>query len=155
MAEKEFKKDLYHYCLTFVNDRIKRVRSRLHEVRIALGSETKSSAGDKHETGRAMHQLEMEKLGQQLAGIEKTREILARVDIEVGDRPLSKIALGSLVKTSKATYFLAISAGKYQKGNQEANCISTVSPIGKLLLGKTVEDIVTFKGEEIKIINIL
>ncbi len=39
----------------------------------ALFSETKSSAGDKHETGRAMLQLEMEKTSQQLAVINQMK----------------------------------------------------------------------------------
>ena len=54
----------------FVNNRLQTVQDTLfHSNQKALQSETKSSAGDKHETGRAMLQLEMEKAGQQLSGI--------------------------------------------------------------------------------------
>ena len=45
----------------------------------ALQSETKSSAGDKHETGRAMLQLEIEKASQQFKAIRDMRTVLANI----------------------------------------------------------------------------
>ena len=47
----------------------------------ALQSETKSSAGDKHETGRAMLQLEIEKASQQFKAIRDMRTVLAKIDL--------------------------------------------------------------------------
>lgn len=68
---KNLKKDAYNFCVLFVNERLARIQGQIKELETALTSETKSSAGDKHETGRAMIQLEREKLGQQLAELEK------------------------------------------------------------------------------------
>ncbi len=145
------KEHLHQFCTTYVEERINRIQSQIKEIQVAFGSETKSSAGDKHETGRAMLQLEREKLGQQLAEAEKTKEVLAKVNIKGKSKGAS---LGSLVKTSKVNYFLAISAGEYQEGNQLVYCISAVTPIGKLLMGKSEGDTVTFNGEEIKVLEI-
>jgi len=145
------KEHLYQFCATYVEVRINRIQFRIKEVQVALGAETKSSAGDKHETGRAMLQLEREKLGQQLAEAEKTKKIFAKVNIK--DKSMCA-SLGSLVKTSKAHYFLAISAGEFQDGNKLVYCISAATPIGRLLIGKTVGDMVTFNGEEIKVLEI-
>lgn len=142
------KEHLYQFCASYVEERINRIQSRIKEVQVAFGSETKSSAGDKHETGRAMLQLEREKLGQQLAEAEKTKEVLAKVNIKDKSKWAS---LGSLVKTSRANYFLGISAGEYQEGDQLIYCISAVTPIGKLLMGKSEGEIVTFNQEEIKV----
>jgi len=109
----------------------------------ALSSETKSSAGDKHETGRAMLQLEMEKAGQQLAGINQMKMVLARIHIDF----TSTVKLGSLIMTDHANYFLAISAGEISIEGVTYFAISSGSPIGKLLLGKQVGDTVNFTRE--------
>jgi len=65
----EHKEILFNTCVEFVNKRAKTVASIIRSNQKALTSETKSSAGDKHETGRAMLQLEMEKASLQLEGI--------------------------------------------------------------------------------------
>ncbi|WP_394748168.1 3-oxoacyl-ACP synthase [Spongiimicrobium salis] len=146
--EKEL---LYAFCQDFVNARITRIQQTIADVATALTSETKSSAGDKHETGRAMLQLEREKAGQQLAEAEKMKSLLAKVPKE---RSAESIGLGSLVKCSEGFYFLAISAGEYTYGAERVYCISAQTPIGKLLLGKAIGDTIVFRGKEIRILDI-
>ena len=63
-----------------MNKRAQTVEEIISSNQKALHSETKSSAGDKHETGRAMLQLEMEKASQQLEGISQMNEILSKID---------------------------------------------------------------------------
>ena len=139
------KQKLYHYCEVFIEERFKTIQKTIEELQKALQSETKSSAGDKHETGRAMLQLEREKAGQQLAGITQMKEVLARIDVE----KTSKVArLGSLISTDKANYFLSISAGKLEISGNLYFAISVVSPIGKLLLGKQKNDVIIFNNNK-------
>ena len=108
MLQLKTKELLFNLCKDFVNKRLKTVQDIISSNQKALQSETKSSAGDKHETGRAMLQLEMEKASQQLEGISIMNQILSKVDISKS----SKIAhLGSVIITNKANYFLSISAG--------------------------------------------
>jgi len=145
------KQKLYDFCQTFVEGRISRIRNTIKDIQESLNSETKSSAGDKHETGRAMLQLEREKMGQQLEKAENIKMVLAKVDLENKSRT---VGLGSWVKTSKADYFLSISAGEYKDNSTSIFCISTGTPIGRLLLGKSEGDTITFIEEEIKIIKV-
>ena len=56
------KEELLKKCHQFVNNRLQNIEETISSNQTALQSETKSSAGDKHETGRAMLQLEMEKV---------------------------------------------------------------------------------------------
>ena len=65
------KESLFQQCEDFVNTRLQTIQIILSSHQKTLSPETKSSAGDKHETGRAMLQLEMEKAGQQLAAVEQ------------------------------------------------------------------------------------
>ncbi len=146
------KEVLFKQCETYVSNRLQTIEKIILDNQKALQSETKSSAGDKHETGRAMLQLEMEKAGQQLTGILKMQETLAKLDIS----KTTKIGhLGSLVITDKAAYFLSISAGKLTAFGNYFFAISVSSPIGKLLLGKQENDVVFFNEKEIKIIEII
>ncbi|KGL62463.1 3-oxoacyl-ACP synthase [Polaribacter sp. Hel1_85] len=151
MLQIEIKKELFKQCEDFVNNRLQTVEDIISSNRKALHSETKSSAGDKHETGRAMLQLEMEKAGQQLYGITQMKTILAKIDIS----KTSEVAhLGSLIETNSANYFLSISAGQFTIKGNNYFAISVSSPIGKLLLGKRISDTFVFNGNQIQITNI-
>ena len=146
------KEALFQQCVAHVNMRLQTIQTIISSHQKALSSETKSSAGDKHETGRAMLQLEMEKAGQQLAAVQQMQQTLAKIN---SSKPSTKIALGSVIKTSSAYYFLSISAGKLKDKETEYFAISPSSPIGKLLVGKKAEDTFTWNGKEITIDHVL
>ncbi len=144
----EVKQELYHLCTEFVNKRLQTIEQTIQSNQKALTSETKSSAGDKHETGRAMLQLEMEKAGQQLQNIRLMKETLAKLDLSTHE----KVArLGSLVVTDKTTFFLSISAGKLTANSKDFFAVSVSSPIGRMLLGKQENDSFIFNQHPIKI----
>jgi transcription elongation GreA/GreB family factor len=145
------KNEAYNYCGQFVSERLGRIQSQIKELETALTSETKSSAGDKHETGRAMIQLEREKLGQQLSELEKTQQLLSKVP---KDRKSQLVGLGNLVITDSFTYYIAISAGEYKNSKNSVYCISAATPIGKLIYGKAVGDTFHFNGKTSTILTI-
>lgn len=142
------KKELYEFCKAFVDTRIARIQNSIQDIQESLTSEIKSSAGDKHETGRAMLQLEREKLGQQLAEAEKMKQVLRKVGLKNNS---TTVSLGNLVRTSKSDYYVAISAGEYENIGSPVFCISCETPIGQLLMGKSAGDTFSFKNEEIAI----
>ena len=146
MDEKivDLKKALYNSCVEFIEQREETINRIINSNQSALTSETKSSAGDKHETGRAMLQLEMEKTSQQLDGIHDMRLILSKIRI---DDISEVIKLGSVVITNRGNYFLAISAGEINILGIKYFAVSTASPIGKLLLGKSVGNAFDFNHQ--------
>ncbi|WP_075340518.1 GreA/GreB family elongation factor [Tenacibaculum agarivorans] len=145
------KEELFKECLLYVEKRRKTIEDIITSNKKALLSETKSSAGDKHETGRAMLQLEMEKAGQQIQNVEKMSETLHKMDIS---KPSDFARIGSIIYTEKANYFLAISIGQIVVDQTSYFVISSASPIGKLLLGKRKGDRINFNGNSIKISSI-
>ena len=147
----QVKRHLLDSCNKYVDDRLTKLKTQIATIQESLLNETKSTAGDKHETGRAMVQLEREKTGQQLLETEKLQKIISRVNIE-NSSEFAK--LGSLVLTSQANYFIAISAGKIEMENNVYFAISTDTPIGKLLIGKKIDERVIFNNNEIIIKNI-
>ena len=146
------KKELYDRCYAHVNSRLQSIQNLISEIQESLLSETKSSAGDKHETGRAMLQLEREKAGQQLAEVQKLKETLTKIDLT---KSSNIVCLGSLVYTTQSNYFISISAGKFTVGNIDFFAISPNTPIGHLLLSKQVGHDVVFRNQNFKITNIL
>ncbi|MCX7551243.1 3-oxoacyl-ACP synthase [Xanthomarina sp. F2636L] len=147
----ELKQLLYFQCVEFCNNRLLNIQKTIEEIQESLTSETKSSAGDKHETGRAMLQLEREKAGNQLAEIQKLQEALSKIDVTKTNKV---IGLGSVVYTTQANYFIAISAGELKLNNQAFYAISPNTPIGKLLIGNQVDDTIIFRNFSFDIINV-
>ena len=143
MLELKIKEALFSQCKSFVNKRLQTVEAVLSSNQKALQSETKSSAGDKHETGRAMLQLEMEKAGQQLVGITQMKVVLSKIDVLKSSK---NACLGSIIITDKVQYFLSLSAGQLWVADKSYFAISVSSPIGKLLLGKQENDVISFNG---------
>lgn len=111
-------------------------------------SDTKSSAGDKFETGREMMQREMDKLS---ALVDNTLNSIAKLD-RLADLPASVIiSEGSLVETDQETYFISIGYGKLDS----IYAISIESPLGVELKGKRVGDRIEMRGRNITIKSIL
>ena len=152
ISDLELKQKLYNQCLAFIESRFQIIQNTINEIQEALTSETKSSAGDKHETGRAMLQLEREKSGNQLAETQKLKESFSKIDIS---KTSETVGLGSVVLTSQNNYFIAISTGEIKIGPAIFYAISPNTPMGQLLLGKKVGDDIAFKKQKFEIQKIL
>lgn len=151
MDNNNIKQSLYNQCFQFIENRLITVQKTMAEIQESLLSETKSSAGDKHETGRAMLQLEREKAGNQLAEIVKTKMLLSKISTE---NTSQKIGLGSVIYTTKSNYYIAISAGELTLETDKFYAISANTPIGQLLIGKTVGEEVVFRDNKFNIIMV-
>lgn len=74
-----------------------------------VANESKSSAGDKHETARAMMNLEQEKLERQYQELMTMKDRFDKINFE---SPIDKIQLGSLIETNKGFFLLSVGLGK-------------------------------------------
>tara|TARA_R110000782_G_scaffold251934_1_gene339601 strand:- start:60141 stop:60575 length:435 start_codon:yes stop_codon:yes gene_type:complete len=113
------KKALHQCCLTLAEDRIASLQHILKETQQAANNETKSSAGDKHETGRAMAQLETEKLTSQLTEALNIKQNLAQINPTITSKV---VVLGSAVYTNKGNFYIAASIGKVAIENEVFFC---------------------------------
>lgn len=147
----ELKENLLKFCKQHVADRRNTLQNQMDVLTESLGSGARSTAGDKHDTERAMVQLEQEKLGKQLLQVDLLKPVLEKIKIGASSE---KIALGSWVVTNTASYFIAVSAGAYTTNGSTVFCISPKSPIGQELLGKAVGESIMFRDEEQHILEI-
>ena len=145
--------NLFKHCEIILKKKLNTFYNQKKELKQALNSESKSSAGDKHEIGRAMIHLEMEKLGNLITEAEQNFKKLQFITNHNNNTEV--IGLGSVVITNKANYYISIAADIYKINSKIFYCISPKSPIGKLLLGKKIDDKIEFNNQVIKIIKIL
>jgi hypothetical protein len=115
-------------------------------------NDTKSSAGDKYETSRAMMQQEMDNAEASIYQVRMFKNELQRLPVE---EKSDIIISGSFVETDMGLYFIGLSLGKVEIQNQIVYAISTASPLGKMLLHKKVGDEINLNNTKqfIKSIN--
>jgi transcription elongation GreA/GreB family factor len=152
MDKQSLKLQLYNQCIDYVDKHIVNAQQAMNNATESGNDETKSSAGDKHETGRAMAQLEQEKSAKQLHEAVELKNSLLKISI---NQQSEKVSLGSLVITDKTNFYITIATGKMLIEDQIYFAISPNSPIGKALMGKSYGQKVNFNEEEYSIKNIL
>lgn len=121
------KKQLYALCTEHVEKRVQSLRSALKDMQDSVNEETKSSAGDKHETGRAMMQLETEQLSSQLREVLNEQDRLRQIQ---SDRRSRFVEPGALVITDSLRLYFAISVGKLLLNGEEYFALSLQTPLG-------------------------
>jgi hypothetical protein len=145
------KQQLYALCQQYVDQRIDRAREAMASLQVAADEETKSSAGDKYETGRAMMQLEMEKVLEQLNEAKKLKLALGGLE-NVG--VTSTVQPGSLVRTNQGNFYIAISIGSMVLQGHSYFVISPVSPVGMKFVGLRAEQSFTFNNKTYEVKSI-
>lgn len=142
----KLKQQLYDRCVAYVTQRIETAQIAIQVAQASANEETKSSAGDKYETGRAMMQLEIEKNTVQLSEALKLKKVMDQIDAV---KLTAIVEAGSLVITNLQNYYLAISAGQLMVNDRIYFAISLSSPIGLLLKDRKAGDSFVFNKKEI------
>ncbi|MFO0358781.1 MAG: hypothetical protein ACK50A_17635 [Sphingobacteriaceae bacterium] len=138
---KQFKEHILQKCKELVDEKLNKLFYALDELNESAEAESKSTAGDKHETGRAMIQLEQEKIGKQIQEWEIQKQILEKIDL---CKDSNRIALGTLIETDKGLFFLAVNLGRIKIKEQEVMVISTQSPLGKLMMSHQLNEALNY-----------
>jgi len=128
---------LHEQCLSYIQNCINNAQSALTDALQSGNSEGKSSAGDKHETTRALLQLEQEKHSKQLQEMTALKEKLIRIDPLIHSEIVST---GSIVITSAGNFYIAIAAGRLIVNDIFYFSISPNSPIALKLMGLKKKD---------------
>jgi len=137
------KQQIINICKAYLEEKMAIINRALEQTQASSNEDTKSSAGDKHETSRAMAHLENERLAKQLSVLIEQTEKLNSINPEVKN---TKVALGSFVNTDTLNLFLSVGLGKVKTDEIEFYAISLASPVAQNLLGKS-------KGNEFKMGN--
>lgn len=144
------KERLYKHCLAIIDERISMLKAQLNDLRASAEREDKSTAGDKHETGRAMIHLEQEQLQKQLTEFLQQVQNLRALKHSSDSNMIQN---GSVVHTNKGLFYIATGLGKIDFEDQTIFVISAASPLGKAFLGKKSGDEVVLGNQHYEILG--
>lgn len=147
----DLKKALVAACAQQIAGKLQALEDGMKALAEAAENDSKSTAGDKHETARAMVQLEQERMGKQLKEAQEQAQEFQRIDFQ---RIVVQVAPGALVQTPQAWFLIAIPLGKVVLNGQTVFVISPQSPLGKALQGLTLHGNVSFNGVSYEILSI-
>ena len=145
---KNIKHQITEELYNSIEKKIIFLKNSIKAAKESRDNETKSSVGDKYETGRAMMQMELEKNMEQLVKAENLKNGLAKIDFHIETQ---KVEFGSFIETDHGNYFISIAFGKVKINETSVFCISPISPLGKILTGKITGEKINFQGKEIEI----
>ena len=124
-------------------------RGDLLSLREALGTETKSSAGDKHETGRAMIHLEQARVLEAVNRLEAMRSKLRQYAAAVGT--VQRVSPGALVETTGPWVLVGVPLGKMQLPNALVLCVGAEAPLAQQWHGAKPGDQVALGPQKLTI----
>lgn len=133
------KQSYWTATMNHLTEKIAVIETALKDTQDSANSDTKSSAGDKHETSRAMAHIENERLATQLKVLQIQVETLQKINPTIQG---ISVNFGSLVFCGELRFFLSVGLGKIKHNRTGFFAIATNSPVGTSLLGKKVGDLI-------------
>lgn len=113
-----------------LTEKIQKFEKLIEDTR-ASNNDTKSSMGDKYETGREMLQQEINNLQRQLNEALNQQALLQKVNLE----SCSRVQNGALVETEKGLFYIIASVGEVICDNRKVMTVSGESPLAKAMAG--------------------
>ena len=114
-----------------ISYKIEKLEQLIAETR-ASNNDTKSSMGDKYETGREMLQQEINNLQTQLNEVVNQKLVLDKIS----EKNCEKVESGALVKTKTGLFYISVSTGEVIFDGQKIMAVSAESPLAKATAGK-------------------
>ncbi len=142
------KRELIKICESQLSEKKQMMVNSLASLQEALTNESKSSAGDKYETGTEMIQIEKQKVQTQL-GVLETNFKLLHTASHASQKDI--VQNGAFVVTNTAKYFIGPSLGKIMVDNDTIFVISPSSPLAQAMLNQKTGNEVKFNGQAITI----
>lgn len=145
------KERLHQTCVDYVEDRISTAQQAITAARESANDDTKSSAGDKYETGREMMQQEIDRNRKQLEESQKLKLVLERIE---PDKSVDLVQNGALVTTNYGKFYISISMGQIVVDDNIYFAVSSVSPIGLKLMKQTEGYEFDFNGKKFRVVKV-
>ncbi|GAB3914915.1 3-oxoacyl-ACP synthase [Mucilaginibacter boryungensis] len=146
------KQQLHQLCSEFVQQRMANAQQAIQSAEQSAAEDTKSSAGDKYETGREMLQQEKDRGMAQLTEANKLLVALNRISTAGKS---TRVEEGSVVKTNNGNFYIAVSAGVLNLAGESYFAISAASPIGYKMMGCKVDDWFEQNGKKYRVLEVI
>ena len=126
------KQKVYNHYQQILTDKISALQVVLNDLKESGANETKSTAGDKHETALAMLQIEQANKRAQMDELLAQKAVLNKIDPTI---QAVQVVHGSLIKTADQYFFISAALGKALVEDKNIIALSAQSPLGKILMG--------------------
>jgi transcription elongation GreA/GreB family factor len=146
------KQQLYILCVEYLKKQETEIKKTIAEAQEAANEETKSSAGDKFETGREIMQQDIDLNLMRMNQLDKMKDALEKI---LPGQISSTAVPGSVVRTNNGNYYIAISAGQLKLDGATYFAISIASPIGAKIAGKKTGEEFELNGKKYIIESVL
>jgi polysaccharide pyruvyl transferase WcaK-like protein len=145
------KKTILQYIINQLHSQLTSFQNDYQALQSALANETKSSAGDKYETGREMITQEVNKVTDQINKQELFIQKLKQID---SSKPVIVAGENALVESSMGTFFIGIPLGVVQIENEKVFFISFQSPIYQVMRNLKAGDHFIWQSKKVDILDI-
>ena len=147
---KKTKSKIIAYCKDLLENKLDTLGNELKLLAQDIADDTKSSAGDKFETGREMTNAEREKISVQVVLIQKQLGILGSIE----HNKTTMVGTGNLIETDRELIFISISLGQIEIEKSKVMVISPVSPLAQVLIDTKKGEKISFNGRSYQIKSI-
>ncbi|HQY12475.1 MAG TPA: hypothetical protein PK133_09695 [Ferruginibacter sp.] len=145
------KQKIHDHYLQVLNDREAMLQQVLTDLKESGSNETKSTAGDKHETALAMLQIEQANTRGQLQELLVQKAMLKKLDPALS---AAMIVNGSLIKTNRGYLYMSVALGKAVINDITVMALSPQSPLGQKLLGLKAGEFARMNDTEYRVESI-
>lgn len=149
----EFKSSVYQSVFDLLSEREKLLSEELISLNLSINEDTKSSAGDKYETGREMIRQEIGKVQKQHHQNKIFQQQMQQFFEQ--EKTSLQVKEGSLLQFGGDWLFISVSLGQVEVNDEKVFLLSKASPLGQALVGKGKLDQVIFRGKTKQIIELL
>ncbi len=148
MIQLPEKTAVHEYCLQLVRERIEGLELQLADLTESAANETKSTAGDKYETARAMLHIEQDQVRRQMR---ENRSILATLEAIDPLRSNQRIGPGSLACLNGDWYYFGASLGRQDIGGMQIIAVSMLAPLSGKLKGLGIGETASVNGRSYQV----
>ena len=137
------------HLMGHVDKDLEEAKARMASLKESLGAESKSSAGDKHETGRAMIHVEQERVQETVGRLEHMRGVL--VQRATQGKAIQRVSPGALVETTGPWVLVGVPLGKVQLPDALVLCVGVEAPLAQQWHGAQPGDQVVLGSQQLTI----
>lgn len=149
-AGAAIKGKLQQAAMAMVQEKIDDLNNQIIALEEASQSETKSSAGDKYETGRESINQSRNLLEKQLILVRQWGKMLQKISIGSDNH----VTEGALIELSMGLIWVAVPLGKLELDGNKIQVVSENSPLIQVLASKRKGEVAAFRGQTIEILNV-
>jgi len=148
--ELETKKRLLQECSKTLGTQISAAKNAMDEAQESA-NEHQGAMEDKFESFRENCQIQRDMYARQLDELIRTQSILRNINATKTNK---EVSMGAVVQTEMQNYFIGVSLGEIKIDGESYFAISGMSPLYKVMAGKTAGEGFTFRDKTYKILQV-